>query len=494
MDIKKSSGLILHPSSLPGEYGIGDIGSSSYEFVDLLKSSDTKIWQVLPLGITDTVEYSPYSSKSSILGNPYLLSLNDIENDMFDKEILKKLKNLSKLEVEFEKVYSIKQELFQSVSKKINLDDSTYSEFLNNNELIKKHLIFLTLSEATDTNWIEWDKEYINYSEDTFQKVIEKYKDIFAKNVFLQYEFDRQWKNLKKYANTNNVSVLGDIPIYVNHNSADVWLNKSLFDLNNKNEMSFVSGAVPDDFTKEGQVWNTALYDWEKHNETDYLYWKDKLNANLDKFDYLRIDHFVGFFQFWAIPFGKPALEGHWRNGPWESFFEKISNNVDFRKLLAEDLGVELDSTAETLKKYNIPGMKVLQQRVPSNSEHNEIHPKYWNENVVAYTGTHDSPTIKQWLSETSEEQIQYFEQYKTNLNNKFESDVWNFISMTWESPCKISITNVQDLLELGAEGRFNVPGTQKGNWKWRIENLDSLIKPLEILNNLNYANGRIST
>lgn len=494
MDIKKSSGLILHPSSLPGDYGIGDLGLNSFNFVDLLKSSKTNIWQVLPLGITDEVEYSPYSSKSSILGNPYLISINDIENNMFDKDNLNNLKELSTYEVEFKKVYSYKQSLFQTVSKRIDLNDSIYSDFLNKNELIKKHLTFVTLSEVNGKNWVEWDKDYLNYSEDTFQKVMEKFKDTLAKNVFLQYEFNSQWKKLKKYANLNNVCILGDIPIYVNHNSADVWLNKDLFDLDENNQMGYVSGAVPDDFTVEGQIWNTALYDWDNHNETDYSYWIEKLNENLNNFDYLRIDHFIGFFKFWAIPFGKPALDGHWRDGPWETFFEKISNNVNFDKLLAEDLGVVLDTTAQILEKYGIPGMKVLQQRIPDKKNHDEIHPKNWSENVVAYTGTHDSPTIHQWFDETGNEQINFFKEYKKELNNKFESDVWNFISMTWESPCKVAITTTQDLLELGAESRFNLPGTQKGNWKWRIEDLDQLSEPLEKLKLLNQACERITT
>ena len=494
MDINKSSGLILHPSSLPGEYGIGELGSTCYEFIDLLKTSNTRIWQVLPLGITDEVEYSPYSSKSSILGNPYLISLNDLENKIIDKNILNELKKLSISEVEFKNVYSQKQKLFHSISKKIDINDSVYSKFLESNDLTKKHITFVTLSEAIGTSWTKWDKDYLNYSEDTLQKVSEKYNYIFAKNVFLQYEFNTQWKKLKNYANLNNVSILGDIPIYVNHNSADVWLNKDLFDLDENNQMGYVSGAVPDDFTVEGQIWNTTLYDWEKHAETNFSYWIDKLNANLNNFNYLRIDHFIGFFKFWAIPFGKSALDGHWRDGPWETFFEKISDKVNFDKLLAEDLGVVLEQTAEILDNYGIPGMKVLQQRIPDKKDHNEIHPQDWNENVVAYTGTHDSPTIKQWFDETNNEQINFFNEYKKRLNTKYESDIWNFISMTWESPCNVTITTVQDLLELGVEGRFNYPGIQKGNWKWRIEDLDQLSEPLEKLKILNQACDRVTT
>ena len=492
MDINKSSGLIFHPTSLPSRYGIGDLGKESYEFVDLLSQSKTSIWQVLPLGITDDIEFSPYSSKSSILGNPYLVSLDNIKNKIFTSEELSEIAYPITNEVNFKVVYENKNSIFKNISNRINTEDKEYKNYLKN-EHIKKHLTFLTLSEINEGPWNNWNDRHQDYSEDLFDEVYNQYLDIFSKNLFLQFEFNKQWQKLKSYANNNNVSILGDIPIYVNHNSADVWLNQNLFDLDKNKNMGFVSGAVPDDFTLEGQVWNTALYEWDNHQKEDYKYWVDKLNYNLDNYDYLRIDHFVGFFQFWAIPFGKPALDGHWRKGPWETFFEKIAKYVNFDKLLAEDLGVELNDTTEILTKYTIPGMKVLQQRIPNKEDNDEIHPDLWDENVVAYTGTHDSPTIKQWFNE-SKEQVKYFNKYKTNLINEYDSNVWNFISMTWQSPCKLAVTTVQDLLDLGLEGRFNVPGTQKGNWKWRIEDLKNLIAPLEKLKDLNISCGRIST
>ena len=258
--------------------------------------------------------------------------------------------------------------------------------------------------------------------------------------------------------------------------------------------MGFVSGAVPDDFTEEGQVWNTALYDWDQHLKENYEYWVNKLNANLDKYDLLRIDHFIGFFKFWAIPNGDTALNGHWRLGPWDTFFKSINSKVDFSKLLAEDLGVELEETDLILNDYNIPGMKVLQQRVPNNDKHNEEHPKDWKENVVAYTGTHDSPTVKQWLSESEEQQIKFYNSYLNNLNISNESDVWNFIELTWRTPSILAMTNVQDILELGIEARFNLPGTQKDNWKWRVDNLDTLQEGLNKLKKLNEDTSRLNT
>lgn len=493
MEINKSSGIIFHPTSLPSKYGIGDFGVKSYEFVDMLSSSGTKVWQVLPLGFTDNIEYSPYSSQSSILGNPYIISLDDLNNEIISKDVLNEFSGLSNSEVEYKKVYSCKNHVFNNIAKLVNIDDPEYQKFLNN-ELIKKHLTFITLSEAFNKSWNRWDSEYLDFSDKLFDEVVSKYRNIFAKHLFLQFEFNQQWQKLKSYANNKNISVLGDIPIYVNHNSADVWLNKNLFDLDDKYNMEFVSGAVPDDFTTDGQIWNTTLYKWEEHLKDDYKYWKQKLNQNLQNFDYLRIDHFVGFFQFWAIPFAESALNGHWRDGPWKTFFNIVSKDVNFDKLLAEDLGVELKETDEILNKFNIPGMKILQQRIPEKENNNEIHPNEWSKNVVAYTGTHDSPTIKQWFLETNKEQVEYFKLYNNQSKLQFDSEVWNFISLIWQSPCKLAITNVQDLLELGAEARFNLPGTKENNWKWRIENLSELEKPFDTLKHLNKDTGRFNT
>ena len=490
MNINKSSGLILHPTSLPSDYGIGDFGKESYRFVDLLSESETQVWQVLPLGITDNIEYSPYSSRSSILGNPYIVSLDKLENNIFTIDELSEIKTDNSDKVDYKLVYSNKNNLYKKIPERVNINDSEYKSYIEN-DLKKQHITFLTLSEVYEGSWNTWSKKYQNYSESLFDEVLDKYLNTFTKNTFLQYEFDKQWQNIKSYANSNNVKILGDIPIYVNHNSADVWLNQQLFDLGDNNEMSFVSGAVPDDFTVEGQVWNTALYKWDNHREEGYKYWIEKLDYNLKNYDYLRIDHFVGFFQFWAIPENEPASKGHWRTGPWEKFFDVVSKSIDFNKLLAEDLGVVLQETADVLSNFNIPGMKVLQHRIPNDSKHNEVHPKMWGFNIAAYTGTHDSPTIKQWLNEVDDIQIQFFNQYKESSSSLYESDVWNFISLVWESPCQLAVTTVQDLLELGKEARFNIPGTTEKNWVWRLENLDVLENIKKDLKKLNKSTDR---
>ena len=359
--------------------------------------------------------------------------------------------------------------------------------------MIREHIVFLTLDRVNNKNWTLWDDFQKSYSEELYEYVINKHQLSFKYNLFSQYEFFQQWNILKDYANNLGINILGDIPIYVNHNSADVWSNESLFDLDSNGNMSFVSGAVPDDFTVEGQVWNTTLYNWDKNLTNNYEYWIKKLQYNLEKVDYLRIDHFVGFFQYWAIPNNEPALNGEWRKGPWESFFELVSKDVSMSRLLAEDLGVVLSETDQILDKYDIPGMKVLQQRIPSNDgENDEIHPHQWSKNVIGYTGTHDSPTIKEWFEEANSTQIESFKEYKSKLNQSFNDDIWDFISLVWESPSLLAVTTVQDLLKLDKTARFNIPGTQENNWSWRLNNLKELESTIENLKSLNESNSRI--
>jgi 4-alpha-glucanotransferase len=257
--------------------------------------------------------------------------------------------------------------------------------------------------------------------------------------------------------------------------------------------MTYVSGAVPDDFTVDGQIWNTALYNWENNRLGNYEYWINKLQNNLDKFDYLRIDHFVGFFQYWAIPINETALNGEWRKGPWKNFFKEVSKNIPMSKLLAEDLGVILQETNQILKEYNIPGMKVLQQRIPSDGVNKEIHPHDWNQNIIAYTGTHDSPTIGQWFEESNDFQMRSFDEYKQKLKYSYSNDIWNFISLVWESPAILSVTTIQDVLNLGRSARFNIPGTKNDNWSWRLESMQELDITIDKLKELNENNSRVN-
>ena len=288
-----------------------------------------------------------------------------------------------------------------------------------------------------------------------------------------------------------------------------------MFELDETGNMELVSGAVPDSFNTEGQVWGNALYRWDLHKEDNFKYWKEKLNKSLNLYDYLRIDHFIGFFKYWSIPKGESALNGYWREGPRFNFFDEISKDVNLTKLLAEDLGVILKETKKVLEEYNIPGMKVLQQRIPDSEEglpylgdsdvvdkkslfeeasddyFEETHPRSWEFSLAAYTGTHDSPTTKEWFNEINKSKYKNFLDYSQTLDNKFDNDVWNFISLVWESNCQLAITTVQDLLELDSKARFNIPGTSENNWIWRLDNFESLKGVTDSLNALNHSTNR---
>ena len=501
----------MHPTALPSKYGIGDFGETSRNFIDFLNESSTNIWQVLPLGLTSLDEFSPYSSPSSILGNRYLV---DIEKLTKYEKIDIVTPQFSNDFVQYKDVYKFKDDIFKNVSKNINLQDKIFTSFLDD-DLIKKHITFLILKDLNQKSWNEWDKVHQDYSDDLFDKLLIENTELVNFHVLTQYEFFNQWKSLKKYANDKNVQILGDIPIYVNHDSADVWLNKEMFELDETGNMELVSGAVPDSFNMEGQIWGNALYRWDLHKEDDFKYWKEKLNKSLNLYDYLRIDHFIGFFKYWSIPKGESALNGYWREGPRFDFFKEISKDVDLTKLLAEDLGVILKETKQVLEEYNIPGMKVLQQRIPDSDEDlpylgdsdvvdkkslfeeasddyfEETHPNNWDFSLAAYTGTHDSPTTKEWFDELNKSKYENFLDYSQTLDNKFDNDVWNFISLVWESNCQLAITTVQDLLKLDSKARFNIPGTSENNWIWRLDNFESLKGVTDSLNALNHSTNR---
>ena len=343
-------------------------------------------------------------------------------------------------------------------------------------------------------NWKKWPKDLINSDKNILKNFIKDNEEEFSYQLFVQFLFTKQLNKINEYGKENNVKILGDVPIYTNFHSCDVWMNKSLFDLDENYNMSNVAGAAPDIFTAAGQIWGNPLYLWDEHKKEKYKWWIDRLNSCLSKYELLRIDHFGGLFQFWAIPNGGLGVEGVWRKGPAKSFLEGIEGEIDLQRILAEDLfALELQEMDDVREEFNITGIKMLNQRIPHNSWDEEAPPSEWAYNCAAYTGTHDSPTTKQWLEETTDGQRKHFKEFvNNNLINKFDSDVWNAISVIWETPCQLAGTLVQDLLELGKEARFNIPGQQLGNWNWRLDSLEPLNGIKDKLLKLNQDTNRI--
>ncbi len=499
LDIEKSSMLILHPTALPGGHGIGDFGKNAYEWIDFLEESGVRIWQVLPFGPTDFTQFSPYSSSSSVLGNFALIDLNYLsELEIINRDDLEGAPE-NKTRVDFPNVYKYKEEKLRKAHENLTKSDESSLKnkieiYQNKNTGIEKELIFQMASSIYGEDWKKWPKEMINPTTDTLNNFKEANFNEYSYQLFVQYLFDEQLKNINKYSAKKNVKILGDVPIYTNFHSCDVWLNKNLFDLEENYEMSNLAGAAPDIFTAAGQIWGNPLYLWEEHKKENYKWWKDRLNSCLNKYDLLRIDHFGGLFQFWAIPNGGLGVEGVWRKGPGKSFLDDIKEDIQLERILAEDLfALDLIEMDDAREDYDIPGIRMLNQRIPHDNWDIEIPPSEWPYNCAAYTGTHDSPTTKQWLEETTDGQRKHFKEcVDNNLKNKFESEVWNAISVIWETPCQLSGTLVQDILELGSEARFNIPGQQLGNWGWRLDSLESLNNVKDRLFELNKKTGRI--
>ena len=499
MDINRSSMLILHPTSLPNGHGIGDFGKTAFEWLDFLDLAGIGIWQVLPLGPTDKTQFSPYSSSSSTLGNFGLIDLELlISLDLINKNNLnEKPKNLDK--VNYPEVYTYKDSVLREAHNNLyNSSENTIKEelenFENQNKEIQSELAFQMATSIYGDSWKNWPSNLMQPSTNDINEFTNINKREYSFQLFVQYLFSTQWNKLRQYANTKDIKILGDIPIYTNFHSCDVWLNRELFELDENNDMPFVAGAAPDIFTASGQIWDNPLYLWEKHKEEDYKFWIQRLKGCLNNYDLLRIDHFGGLFKFWAIPRNELGTEGHWRDGPGHNFLEIIKSEINLDNLLAEDLFainplVEMDKAREV---FQIPGLKLLNQRIPHDSWDDELPPNKWGYNFAAYTGTHDSPTLKQWIAETSEGQRNNLREYiDNNLQNKQHSEVWDSIAVIWETNCQLAGTMVQDLLELGSEARFNIPGQQIGNWDWRLTSMEELSNLSEKLYALNKATER---
>ena len=499
MDINRSSMLILHPTSLPNGHGIGDFGKTAFEWLDFLDLAGIGIWQVLPLGPTDKTQFSPYSSSSSTLGNFGLIDLEFlISLDLINKNNLNdKPKNLDK--VNYPEVYTYKDSVLREAHNNLyNSSENTIKEelenFENQNKEIQSELAFQMATSIYGDSWKNWPSNLMQPSTNDINEFTNKNKREYSFQLFVQYLFSTQWNKLRQYANTKDIKILGDIPIYTNFHSCDVWLNRELFELDENNDMPFVAGAAPDIFTASGQIWDNPLYLWEKHKEEDYKFWIQRLKGCLNNYDLLRIDHFGGLFKFWAIPRNELGTEGHWRDGPGHNFLEIIKSEINLDNLLAEDLFainplVEMDKAREV---FQIPGLKLLNQRIPHDSWDDELPPNKWGYNFAAYTGTHDSPTLKQWIAETSEGQRNNLREYiDSNIQNKQHSEVWDSIAVIWETNCQLAGTMVQDLLELGSEARFNIPGQQIGNWDWRLTSMEELSNLSEKLYALNKATER---
>ena len=468
----RKGGILVHPTSFPGPYGIGDLGPSSYTFIDFLAKAKQSLWQVLPLGPTGYGD-SPYQSFSSYAGQPLIIS-PDLLADMglLMKEDLEP-KDWEQAKIDFGPVIIYKMSLLKKAF--LNFEKSADRELLEDFELfiqehkewLEDYALFMAVKDYHGgVIWCEWTPEIAFPTKESLEKWRMKLAHEVRYYSFIQFIFFKQWFALKSYANEKGIFIIGDIPIFTAFDSADVWANKELFYLDDKGYPTLVAGVPPDYFSETGQLWGNPLYDWEKHKSTNYQWWIKRVGLTLNMVDYLRIDHFRGFEAFWAIPYGaENAVRGEWLKGPYKDLFFALEDALGSdMHIIAEDLGVITPEVVELRDDFHLPGMKILQFAFDSTDE-NPFLPHQYIPRTVCYTGTHDNDTTLGWYEKAEPSSR---EKVKSYMNTDGKDISWDFIRTCYGSVSEMAIIPIQDVMSLGSLARMNTPGTTINNWSWR--------------------------
>ena len=473
---ERSSGILFHPTSLPGKYGIGTLGKEAYAFIDFLKKSRQKLWQIFPLGPTGYGD-SPYQSFSSFAGNPYLIDFDLlIEAHLLSEEDLKDVFFGDNEEyIDYGAIYNQKYPLLRKAYENFKSSDNnemkgSLENFKReNSSWLNDYSLYISLkNHFNGLPWNEWAQDIKNRE----NAAMEHYKNELADDIeyhnFIQFLFFKQWGDVKRYANENGIKIIGDIPIFVAADSSDAWANPEIFLFDEERKPVKVAGVPPDYFSATGQLWGNPLYNWQKLKETNYSWWVERVRANLSTCDIIRIDHFRGFEAYWAVPYGDDtAINGQWEPGPGIDLFNAIKSQLGELPIIAEDLGLMTQGVIDLREATGFPGMKILGFAFDSGEE-NDYLPHTYTKNCVVYTGTHDNDTLIGWFQKAKEEDRQFARDY---LNSRSDDKIhWDAIRGAWSSVANMAISPVQDFLGLGSEARINTPGVAAGNWQWRLK------------------------
>ena len=465
----RESGILMHITSLPGPYGIGTMGKSAYQFVDFLKQAGQRYWQLLPLSPTGYGD-SPYQAFSTCAGNHYLIDL-----DTLMQEGLLKQEELNSVcwgsnpgRVDFGLMYRERLRILRLARDRFRPDDN-YEAFLRENAYwLEDYCLFIAVKEHLGgAVWTEWPQELKFRQSQALEAMRDQLADTISLHRFIQYQFDRQWKALRSYANNLGIRIIGDVPIYVPLDSVDVWAEPELFRLDKERRPVKVAGCPPDCFNADGQLWGNPLYDWQKMADNGYAWWSRRLNAAAKMYDVIRFDHFRGFESYWAVPAGEPtAQSGQWEKGPGMDFIRAIQQALPGLDFIAEDLGFVTPEVRQLQLDSGYPGMKVLEFAFDSREESDYL-PHLYPVDSVCYTGTHDNEPLAQWFERAAPEDVAYAKAY-LGLNEE-EGYIWGMIRGCMGSVSRLCVVQMQDYLELGSEARMNFPGTlSSNNWTWR--------------------------
>lgn len=466
----RGSGVFMHITSLPGPYGVGTMGAQAYEFVDFLKQAGQSCWQVLPLSPTGFGD-SPYQSCSAFAGNHYLIDLDLlVEEGLLEVSEINAVRWCSREDrVDFGLLYQNRLPILRRAFERFT-DHGLLDRFCRgHSSWLPDYALFMALKDENGGKpWYQWDEALKRRQPDAVWEARQRLKDAIRFYSFTQYLFYSQWSALRDYAHQNGISIIGDVPIYVPLDSADVWCDPELFQLDEDRTPTAVAGCPPDAFSADGQLWGNPLYRWDAMAREGYRWWLRRLTAAGQLYDMVRLDHFRGFEAYWSVPYGEStARNGQWVKGPGMDLMGAIKTQLPRLKLIAEDLGMLTQEVLDLREASGLPGMKVLQFAFDS-EEPSVYLPHTYIQNTVCYTGTHDNMTMAQWFASVDARTVAYARDYM-GLTEQ-EGFVWGTIRTMFSSVSDLCIAQMQDFLELGGEARMNIPGTAGGNWQWRAE------------------------
>ena len=486
MKFPRSSGVLMHPTSLPGPFGIGELGPEAFAFVDFLKSAGQKLWQVLPLNPTGYGD-SPFQCFSASAGNPLLISVEKLQaSGVLEAGDLRGLPKWKEGEVEFGSLIRWKMPLLKKAAECFlksasGQDRRAFEQFCRDNAAWLDDFALFMAQKDLDSKlvWNQWPKAMARREADALRECRQRLASEIEASKYCQFEFFRQWHAVREYAHANGIRIIGDIPIYVALDSADVWANPEYFLLDDGGRALKVAGVPPDYFSATGQLWGNPIYNWERHKQTGYRWWVDRFRSALRLYDAMRIDHFRGFEAYWEIPAeATTAMHGHWVKGPGAELFSVLQRELGDLPIVAENLGVITPEVEAIRHQFNFPGMAILQFAFGKDPQGPTFRPHNYARDLVAYTGTHDNDTTAGWWhsggagdSTRTPEDVRKEHAYaRAYLGFNDEPIHWVLIRGVMSSVANTAIVPLQDLLGLGTEARMNLPGTPSGNWRWRCK------------------------
>jgi 4-alpha-glucanotransferase len=473
MKIERANGILFHPTSLPGPYGIGDLGPEAHRWVDFLAGAGVKLWQILPLGPTGYGD-SPYQCFSAFAGNPYLISPDLLLQDgLLSSADLADMPEWDDTRVDYGAIYRWKPGLLDRAFAHFEQDAppplrDEFAAFLaSNSAWLDDFALFMALKDANGGRaWVEWEEPLRKRRSSAMAQARRTHAAAITRQAFRQFLFFRQWLALKKYANNRGITIIGDVPIFVAFDSSDAWSHPDLFFLDERGQPTVVAGVPPDYFSPTGQLWGNPLYRWDVHKERQYSWWIDRFRATLGQVDIVRLDHFRGFAGYWEVPgTAETAEHGRWVPGPGQDFLNALRSALGDLPIIAEDLGEITQDVIDMREAFELPGMKILQ--FAFSGPDNAFLPHHYVSNCVAYTGTHDNDTVIGWYRSAPQHEQEFYRRY---MDSDAKDVAGEMIRHLWGSVAAYVVAPLQDLLKLDTEARMNFPGTLGGdNWAWRM-------------------------